>query len=226
MNISYEALPPSEDALAWLENIRAWSQAYEERNMRPNAANLIVAAETTRLLLFDVPPAAHPAAKVVISALMDVGLRRAMGFEDPPAWVSKMVDGGFWVRKLLLRYASLPRPWALRNKKVSDEPDENGMLYQIYSVAEPWCVLNWMCRDALTCHRYIKDSFWNRWAPGSWIKWMLGNPIPSAPFQPGGYRAHEVGPAIAAGKGMEEHDESVRRLTSLNRIGCPFQRSL
>jgi hypothetical protein len=149
MNISYEALPPSEDSLTWLENVRAWAQAYEERCMRPAATNITVAAETTRLLLFDVPPAAHPAARVVVSALMDVRLRRAMGFEDPPAWVSKMVDGGFWVRKLLLRYASLPRPWALRKKKVSDEPDESGMLYQIYSVAEPWYVLNWMSRDGL-----------------------------------------------------------------------------
>ena len=159
MNISYEALPPSADALTWLENVRAWSQAYEERCMRPAATNFTVAAETTRLLLFDVPPAAHPAAKVVVSALMDVRLRRAMGFEDPPAWVSKMVDGGFWVRKLLLRYASLPRPWALRKKKVSDEPDENGMLYQIYSVAEPWYVLNWMPRDGLTWSQVHQGQF-------------------------------------------------------------------
>ena len=90
MHISYDALSPSDDGLTWLANIRAWSQAYEERNMRPNAANLVVAAETTRLLLFDVPPAAHPAAKVVISALMDVaraardGVRRsaAVAVED------------------------------------------------------------------------------------------------------------------------------------------------
>jgi hypothetical protein len=83
--------------------------------------------------------------------------------------------------------------------------------------------VQWMGWDRLTGRRYIKDSVWNRWAPGSWVKWMLGNPIPSAPFQPGGYRAHEIGPAIAKGKGMEEQAESVKRLTSLNRGGCPFQ---
>jgi hypothetical protein len=142
MNISYAALAPSDDGLTWLESVRAWSQAYEERCMRPAPTNFVVAAETTRLLLFDVPTAAHPAAKVVVSALMDLRLRRAMGFADPPAWVSRLVDGGFWVRRLLLRHASLPRPWVLRKKKVSDEPDEHGMLHQIYSVAEPWYVFN------------------------------------------------------------------------------------
>jgi hypothetical protein len=150
MNISYAALPPSSDGLTWLANIRTWSQAYEEQHMLPSPTNLTVAAETTRLLLFDVPTAAQPAAKVVVSSLMDVRLRRAMGFADPPAWVSWAVDGGFWVRKMLLRYASLPRPWALRNKKVTEEMDEDGMLYQIYATAEPWYVFGRTCCSELT----------------------------------------------------------------------------
>lgn len=118
--------------------------------MVPSATNLVVAAETTRLLLFDVPLAAHPAGKQVVSALMDVRLRRAMGFDDPPPWLCKMVDGVFWVRKMLLRYAILPRPWFLRKQKVSDEPDANGMLYQIYSPAEPWYVGPEDCNSRLT----------------------------------------------------------------------------
>jgi hypothetical protein len=141
MQISYAALPPSDNALDWLESVRAWSEAYEARCMVRAETNEIVAAETTRLLLFDVPLAAHPAAKQVVGALMDVRLRRAMGFADPPAWVSWLVDGGLLVRKLLLRYASLPRPWMLRKKKVSDRPDANGRLHQIYATAEPWYAL-------------------------------------------------------------------------------------
>jgi hypothetical protein len=57
----------------------------------------------------------------------------------------------------------------------------------------------------------------------SWVKRMLGNPIPSKQFQSEGYRAHEIGPPVAKGKGMEEQAESVKLLSSQNRGGCPFR---
>ena len=140
MEISYESLPPSDDGLAWLESMRTWSEAYEARCMVPHQDNKIVADETTALLLSDVPSGAYSIGRDAVSALMDRRLRKAMMFDDPPSWLSSVVEMMFQTRKYILRYASLPRPWVLRKRKVVDKPDKNGKLHQIYYVAEPWYV--------------------------------------------------------------------------------------
>jgi hypothetical protein len=75
-----------------------------------------------------------------------------------------------------------------------------------------------------TSFRYIKDTIWNSRGPEAYMKWLLV--IPSAAFQPEGYLIPEMGPKIAEGKGLEEQDESVKRLMNQNRGGCPFRLSL
>lgn len=84
--ISYEKLPsgvkegPSgfRDGLHWLEELSAWSQAYEITNMKPSAANKEVADKTTDVLVFTLPRFLEPVGIAFVSFIMDERLRKAM----------------------------------------------------------------------------------------------------------------------------------------------------
>ena len=66
------------DGLQWLEEIMAWSEAYEKRAMVPDVNNKKTADETTAILLWTVPAALKEFGRNVVSALMDDRLRMAM----------------------------------------------------------------------------------------------------------------------------------------------------
>jgi hypothetical protein len=202
MEISYDALSPSCDGLTWLESVRTWSQEYEARYMVPHRDNRRVADETMRLLLFDVPSAAHPAAREVVSALMDKRLRRAMLFDDPPSWLCSAVEMGFRTRKYILRYAALPRPWVLRKKKVSDKPDKHGKLHQIYSVAEPWYVIscNVFC-SRLTSFKVHQRHPLEPLGPRKLDQMASGKPYSFGSFSARGICNSRGGPKDCKGKG-------------------------
>lgn len=82
LGISYEALPSGKtgfkDGIHWLEEIEAWSNAYEERCMVPHIKNRETADQTTAVLVYMVPkPLQHIGLKFV-SFMMDDRLRKAM----------------------------------------------------------------------------------------------------------------------------------------------------
>lgn len=82
MEISYEALPSSKtgfrDGLHWLEEIAAWSEDYEIKNMVPDQKNRETADQTTAILVYMLPePLKHIGLKFV-SFMMDDRLRKAM----------------------------------------------------------------------------------------------------------------------------------------------------
>ncbi|KAK4995191.1 hypothetical protein LTR66_004942 [Elasticomyces elasticus] len=82
MNIDYANLPSAKkgwtDGLHWMDEIVAWSQAYEQRHMVPDEANKKTADETTALLLYSMPESLKPIGRQAVSALMDNRLRKAM----------------------------------------------------------------------------------------------------------------------------------------------------
>lgn len=66
------------DGLHWLDEITAWSQAYEARAMVPDQKNRDTADQTTAILTYMLPePLKHIGLKFV-SYMMDDRLRRAM----------------------------------------------------------------------------------------------------------------------------------------------------
>jgi hypothetical protein len=141
MNISYEDLPSHKgwkDGLHWFEELEVWSTRYEMRCMVPDKFNKITADETTSLLLYDVPEAAKPAGKVVVTALMEARLRKAMMYPAPPAWVQWLVDGGLNARKLVLRYLALPRPVFLKKDVIAEKPAADGRNHLLNYDADPW----------------------------------------------------------------------------------------
>lgn len=82
MNISYEPLPSYstgwKDGLHWIEELYAWAQAYEEREMVPNKWNKQTADETVTMLLYGMPKPLWPIGRNLVRALMDDRLRKAM----------------------------------------------------------------------------------------------------------------------------------------------------
>ena len=69
-----------EDGLEWLQAIESWGQRYEEKEMKPNQANKVVADQTTELLMYALPSIFRPAALSFVSFMMDDRLRWAMMF--------------------------------------------------------------------------------------------------------------------------------------------------
>jgi hypothetical protein len=82
LGISYEALPSNSagfrDGLQWLEEIMAWSDAYEVKCMVPDDNNRRTADQTTAVLLYMVPKPLQPIGLHFVSFMMDDQLRRAM----------------------------------------------------------------------------------------------------------------------------------------------------
>lgn len=141
MNISFEALPSAKsswtDGLHWLEEVEAWSLAYEKRVMLPDVNNQKTADYTTDILLWAVPSWLRGIGLQAVCALMDDRLRRSMMYAPPSPVVQKAVDGILVVRRYILRYLALPRPGFMEVKLISD-PDEQGRLRKLVWDSEPW----------------------------------------------------------------------------------------
>lgn len=82
MEIPYSVLPSSkigwQNALDWLEELDAWSFAYEERHMRPADSNARLAAGTMDILLFNIPVKLRGIANGFVAVLLGERLRTAM----------------------------------------------------------------------------------------------------------------------------------------------------
>lgn len=82
MDISYESLGDGKaawkDGLEWLEDIRQWSEAYEEMCMVPAETNHATALQTIEILLWPVPSLLKPMGCQLVSALLEPRLRLAM----------------------------------------------------------------------------------------------------------------------------------------------------
>ena len=82
MGIDYDNLKSARegwvDGLQWLEEMIEWSEEYEQRAMVPHEQNKVMAEETTRILLWDLPEALKPIGRHAVSVLMGDRLRHAM----------------------------------------------------------------------------------------------------------------------------------------------------
>jgi hypothetical protein len=82
MKISYDTLPSAgqgwRDGLHWLEELEAWSLAYETRNMVPADTNATLAHGTFDIALFNVPSIFKPYGFTIASSLLEPRLQKAM----------------------------------------------------------------------------------------------------------------------------------------------------
>ncbi|KAI9814379.1 MAG: hypothetical protein M1827_003235 [Pycnora praestabilis] len=215
MKIDYAVLARANegwaDGLDWLGDIDAWRELYEREHMVPDLYNKRTADETTAILLWHVPEQLKRVGRQAVSALMDDRLRKAMIYDEPSPLINAIINGPysiFQLRKFLLRHLTLPR--LFRYHTVSPNPTAMGNLYLLDYDALPF---------------YIQPTLLNRWGPGAWIVWLLGNPLPGdggEKYQPKGYRINECGPLSMRGKGLVSMDEIKARLRTERTGGCPF----
>ncbi|EAW22782.1 uncharacterized protein NFIA_014740 [Aspergillus fischeri NRRL 181] len=214
LDIGYENLPSSKtgfrDGLHWLEEIMAWSDEYEVRSMLPDMKNRETADQTTAVLLYMIPsPLQHIGLKFV-SFMMDDRLRKAMLYDAPPAAYTKVFSFLLRVRRFIMRYLALPRPYFLRYEPYTERPDEHNRIFITQWDAAPY---------------YVKPTFWNRWGPTAWLTWALGKPLPGDmgdKYYPQGYYTADVGPRYFEGKGQQTVEKITEEL-KVSRAGkCPF----
>lgn len=210
--ISYQDLPSYKsgwrDGLHWFEEIKAWSLAYEKRAMVPSQYNHDTANETVKILVYDLPDSWFEFGRKLTCTLMDDRLRKAMMYDPPPAWLQFVVDWTFTIRKILLRYAFLPRPSFMSTRFLSKDADKNGRYHTMLFETEPW---------------YYENTWWNRNTLQVWMKWLSGRPIPNGKdYSSEGYLISEIGPRSLSGKGRNDFEATKTKLMSERRGGCPF----
>lgn len=215
--ITYEALPSGgpngkgfKDGLHWLEEITAWSDAYEERCMVPHIKNRETADQTTAVLVYMLPRSLHHVGLKFVSFMMDERLRRAMLYDAPPPLYATVFSALLNTRRFILRYLTPPRPYFMRYMSLTETPDEDNRIFMTQWDAAPY---------------YVKPSLWNRWSPTAWVTWMLGRPLPGDEgerYYPRGYRIEDVGPRYFEGKGGKSMVEFVEELKMARTGGCPF----
>lgn len=214
MGIDYGTLksPPNGfiDGLQWLEKMTDWSQKYEEKYMVPDQNNKTTGDETTKILLWTLPRSMKKAGVHAVSALMDDRLRTAMMYETPPPIYFFLIKTIFGIRKILLRYLALPRPYFMRYRSLTDDPTKDGRYFLTKYDACPY---------------YVQPTWWARWSPSGWITWMMGLPLPGdegQKYHPNGYRIQEVGPDNMRGKGAKRFEEMRSSLEKTRTGSCPF----
>ncbi|KAL4780478.1 hypothetical protein BJX76DRAFT_337997 [Aspergillus varians] len=215
LDVSYNALPSGKtgfrDGLQWLEEIVAWSDAYEEKCMLPDTNNRRIADRTTAVLLYLIPkPLLHVGLKFV-SFMMDDRLRKAMVYDPPPASYAKIFSLLLSARRFVMRYLALPRPYLLRYTTFTEHQTVDEGIYMIQWDGAPY---------------YVKPTIWNRWGPAAWYTRALGRPLPGDEgdkYRPAGYHIADVGPTCFEGKGREYQQEGVEGLRISRTGGCPFR---
>ncbi|KAJ5247200.1 hypothetical protein N7468_002183 [Penicillium chermesinum] len=214
LGISFEELPSGKtgfkDGIQWLEEVDAWSEVYEQKYMVPDQKNRETADQTTDVLLYMLPKALHPLGLQFVSFMMDDRLRKAMLYEPPSPFAAAVFDGLFKVRKFVLRYLMLPRPYFLRLISITPEPDANDRYFLTSWEAAPY---------------YVKPTFWNRWGPTAWFTWMMGRPVPGDEgdkYRPEGYHIANIGPRYFEGKGQKEVEKLMEEMKVYRTGKCPF----
>ena len=114
------------------------------------------------------------------------------------------------LRKVVLRYAMLPRPSSRRARRLSDQLNEYGRYYfKSYDYA-PF---------------YVRATWRERWSPQAWMFWVLGRPLPGDAkhqYHAKGYKILEIGPERLVGKGAQLMEETKARLEGEALGTCPF----
>lgn len=98
-----------QDVPATLEEFEVYNRNYERDHFKYDPANHLVGQKTLDLLLsFYLPSWLIPYSRPAAISLMDPPLRKAMGFDNPPVLLEKLLLAGMKTRAALLRL--IPEP--------------------------------------------------------------------------------------------------------------------
>lgn len=251
LQISYEKLPSYRagfsDGIHWLEEVTAWSRAYEKEKMAPHLRNKEIADQTVEILLYGLPDLLKPLGYWLVSFVMDDQLRDAMLYVScflylipflsnlsPLSLLPKISRANSYFNTITKRYK--PPPPALCQflnfcvliRKLTIRylalPRPYFMRYDYFTekadINGHYYLLIW---DAAPY--YVKPTIWNKWGPTAWLTWARGLPLPGdegQKYYPGGYNIADLGPQAFEGKGKDYLEESMETLEEQRGGGCPF----
>ncbi|KAJ5342913.1 hypothetical protein N7541_012037 [Penicillium brevicompactum] len=214
LEISYDALPSGKagfrDGIHWLEEISAWSHAYETQHMKPHPRNKEIAQKTIDVLLYNMPGFMKPLGMNLVSHLMDERLRNAMMIKPPARIFSSVFASVFKLRQVYLRHLALPRPNCMRLDVFAQKPNKHGRNWVTIYEGAPF---------------YVQPTVWNRWGLWAWFKWAHGQALPGdegEKYQPQGYYTPDLGPKYFEGKGRKEMEVNKQALRRQRKGQCPF----
>ncbi|KAI0417061.1 hypothetical protein F5X98DRAFT_375183 [Xylaria grammica] len=112
LRIPFEKLPSFRDGfrdpLHWLAELEGWGRQYEEKNREKSPESVFLAQKHFDARLGSLPGCLRRPAHSVFSALIEPGLRQAMGIETPPSAVVFLVDIVIYARKCIRRHFCSP----------------------------------------------------------------------------------------------------------------------
>ncbi|KAL8681979.1 MAG: hypothetical protein Q9186_001921 [Xanthomendoza sp. 1 TL-2023] len=218
LKVPFHPLPGYEEGwkhggpLAWMEELDVWSRAYQDKVMVPTETNHILAEATFDIILHKVPKLLHPFGSKIFATTMEPRLREAMIIPPPPSLYPITLTFLISLRRMILRYASLPR-YRPKTRMPIPSPTHPDRINLDRGRMHPW---------------YILPTFRNRWGPGALLTRLKGEkeliPGNEKKYMPEGFLTKELGPMGLMGSGKGEMEDDIRRLEVEGGVGCPFVR--
>ncbi|KAI0506695.1 hypothetical protein F5B22DRAFT_440284 [Xylaria bambusicola] len=212
MGISYKGVLSKDtwhDGIEWFDDISAWAKRYEVDKMKPSEVANKPAKALIPMLTYWVPWFAKPFVQEAVCVLMGDRVREAFMLPEPGIVAATTVYSALLLRRLFLRYLSLPRFSDV--KRHGDVDPKTGRYHLHFSYGNyPF---------------YVKPTFWNRWGPRALAIWLYGGKVPGdnpEEYLSQGYMWTDLGPRNRMGLGVEEMETDLQRLKASNRGGCPF----
>ncbi|KHN98023.1 uncharacterized protein MAM_04412 [Metarhizium album ARSEF 1941] len=197
------------DGIEFCEDITEWASQYESQHMVPAAASKRTATELFSLLLYHVPDLCKPFALQLIGVLMGDCLRKAMMHPAPSPAAFIIVNGGFSLRRFVLRHLALPR--LAPRRSFSEKDPKSGRYHRLQYLVHPY---------------YVEPTVRSRWGVSAWLIWALGGILPGgkggARYVPQGYLLSDIGPDKQTPFGQDELRAWERKVEESMPLGCPF----
>lgn len=192
------------DGLHFMEEISAWGDRYEIEHLKPTKDANRLGIVLWDLLLSSYPSFMRPAGYQISLVVLGDRLRHAFGFPEPNLGWTTLTYNLLFVRRLFMRYLSLPRVFPT---KFFSKPDpETGRMNQYSYLKEPW---------------YVPKTIWSRWGLDALFTRLAGGKLPGddgAKWMPNGFIFEEIGPQKTMGKGVDETNalaDPLRRKSSV-----------
>ncbi|KAL1716376.1 hypothetical protein EV715DRAFT_293303 [Schizophyllum commune] len=199
------------DIPSTFDELKTWSEKYEEKHMVPATSNYEVARHTTDEMLFHVPEAfgIKDSVRRLEACVLDERTRVAMMQEPQPWYMHALLRTLFGFMAFVQKHLLLPR-WKMGSLIALDRPAVNANTGKVERTHPPWFQPRpWYMPEP----RNVLETLGMRVA--LWAGWY--ECAPGSQWKSEGYFLDEMGPQKFEKEGQEEVLKEAERL-----LGCPI----